>query len=144
MFYENIPRTRLWMLIEPADAETNPLRRTSAQAKPRVVCLTIAVCVAHDFGIDPQPLFARGRGAPRLAQARQIAMYVAHVGFALSCESVARQFRRDRSTVAHACRVVEDGRDDRWFDCRVGALEVICRSAMLEASFVLGTDGAAR
>ena len=115
------------MFVDDVHDDLQPQQRTTAQPKPRVVCLTIAVCVALDFGIDPETLFARGRGALRLAQARQIAMYLAHVGFALSCESVARQFRRDRSTVAHACCAVEDGRDDRWFDCRVGALEVVCR-----------------
>lgn len=64
-------------------------------------------------------------------------MYLAHVGFSLSAESVARQFRRDRSTVAHACRVVEDNRDDRWFDCRVAALEMVCREAVVQADALL-------
>ena len=122
-------------------AESPP---AAVRFESRTVCLTIAVCVALDFSLDPQSLFARGRGAPRLAQARQIAMYLAHVGFALSCESVGRQFRRDRSTVAHACRAVEDGRDDRWFDCRVSALELVCRGALSDAEQILGAKESAR
>ncbi len=132
------------MLLDQISPQTAGSPRVATPLDPRAICLTIAVCVALDFSLDPQSLFARGRGAPRLAQARQIAMYLAHVGFALSCESVGRQFRRDRSTVAHACRAVEDGRDDRWFDCRVSALELVCRGALSDAEQILGAKEAAR
>jgi hypothetical protein len=54
-------------------------------------------------------------------------MYLAHVGFQLSFGAIGRVFDRDRTTVAHACRVVEDGRDDIWLDCRLEALELFCR-----------------
>ena len=130
------------MLLDQISSHTAESRSAVVPADPRIVCLTIAVCVALDFALDPASLYARGRGAPRLAQARQIAMYLAHVGFAMSCETVGRQFRRDRSTVAHACRAVEDGRDDRWFDCRVSALELVCRGALSEAEHVLGAEAA--
>jgi chromosomal replication initiation ATPase DnaA len=66
------------------------------------------------------------RGAPDAAYARQVAMYLAHIGFALSFETIGRVFNRDRTTVAHACRVVEDGRDDVKLDRRVAALELMC------------------
>lgn len=33
------------------------------------------------------------------------------------------------ATIAHACRVVEDARDDIRFDCRVATLELMCRAA---------------
>jgi hypothetical protein len=35
-------------------------------------------------------------------------------------------FGRDRTTVSHACRVIEDSRDDIWLDCRLAALELAC------------------
>lgn len=132
------------MFSEPIYYDAAPLPQASFEAPPRTICLAICVCVALDFGIDPRTLLASGRGAPRLAQARQIAMYLAHVGFALSCETVARHFHRDRSTVAHACRVVEDGRDDRWFDCRVSALELVCRGAVIDAELLLRAQGPSR
>jgi len=86
----------------------------------------VVACVAFDFGLDARSLEAPLRGSQRMAFARQIAMYLAHVGFGLSFDAVGRAFGRDRTTVAHACRVVEDGRDDIWFDCRVATLESIC------------------
>lgn len=95
---------------------------------PNEICRLVATCVAFDFGLDPAELGAALRGSQRAAFARQIAMYLAHIGFALSFETIGHAFGRDRTTVAHACRVVEDGRDDIWFDCRVATLECICRS----------------
>jgi hypothetical protein len=55
-------------------------------------------------------------------------MYLAHTSFELSLGMISRIFERDRTTVSHACKVVEDGRDDIWVDCRLGALELFCRS----------------
>ncbi len=75
-------------------------------------------------------LVAPSRGSPRAALARQVAMYLCHIGFSLSFEAVGRLFARDRTTVAHACRVVEDRRDDRWFDRRVAMLERACGLAV--------------
>jgi hypothetical protein len=57
-------------------------------------------------------------------------MYIAHVGLGLSHQSVGQGFLRDRTTVAHACRVIEDRRDDIPFDLRLSALEAVCRSAV--------------
>lgn len=104
-------------------------RSATVIASPNEICRLVTACVAFDFGLEAAALEAVLRGSQRIAFARQIAMYVAHVGFGLSFEAIGRAFGRDRTTVAHACRVVEDGRDDIWFDCRVATLEIICRSA---------------
>lgn len=92
----------------------------------------VTICVARDFGIDANALSAATRGAPRVALARQVAMYLLHVGFALSFEAIGRMFGRDRTTVSHACRVIEDGRDDIWLDCRLAALELACCGSVQE------------
>jgi hypothetical protein len=44
----------------------------------------------------------------------------------LSFEAIGRAFDRDRTTVSHACRVVEDSRDDVGLDHRLAALEAMC------------------
>jgi Bacterial dnaA protein helix-turn-helix len=105
-------------------------------SSPERTCHWVAFCVARDFGMDMAALFAPTRGAPRAAFARQIAMYLAHTGFEQSFETISRIFDRDRSTVSHACHVVEDGRDDIWLDCRLQALDLFCRTGLeaLEAS----------
>lgn len=103
-------------------AGPDPALFLSETAARRVVL----VCVMRDFGVEPDDLNAPSRGSPRAALARQVAMYLCHVGFSLSFEAIGRLFRRDRTTVAHACRVIEDLRDDIWFDCRIAALELAC------------------
>src|SRR3954454_19523810 len=90
------------------------------------ICRWVAFCVARDFGLEPAALFAPTRGTSRAAFARQVAMYLAHTAFALSFEAISRGFDRDRTTVSHACHVVEDGRDDVWLDWRLAALELFC------------------
>lgn len=97
-------------------------------AAPADLCHLVTACVAFDFGLDAAALEGLPRGSQRTAFARQVAMYLAHIGFGLSFESIGHVFGRDRTTVAHACRVVEDARDDIWFDCRVATLELVCRS----------------
>lgn len=47
---------------------------------------------------------------------RQIAMYLCHVVLSMPHQTIAFAFLRDRSTVAHACSVVEDRRDDPGYD----------------------------
>lgn len=66
--------------------------------------------------------------------ARQIAMYLAHVGFGLSLTQVGRGFGRDRSTAAHACKVVESLRDDRHLDRTLDVLEQACRRQLTALS----------
>lgn len=80
------------------------------------------------FWTGPGRVVRADTGAPRAAFARQVAMYLAHIGFEQSFETISRVFDRDRTTVSHACHVVEDGRDDIWLDCRLEALELFCRT----------------
>ncbi|MCX7309119.1 MAG: DNA replication initiation protein [Afipia sp.] len=89
--------------------------------------------VASGFGVKPVDILCGTRGSQKTAFARQVAMYLAHVGFGLGFATVGECFRRDRTTVAHACRVVEDRRDDIWFDCRMAALELACSAVEGEA-----------
>jgi chromosomal replication initiation ATPase DnaA len=111
-----------------ASARTGPTGR-GAGAAAIAARDRIAACVARDFALAEGALLASSRGAPRAALARQVAMYLAYVAYGLDFAAVGRLFRRDRTTVSHACRVIEDLRDDRWFDRRVAALERCCRAA---------------
>lgn len=47
---------------------------------------------------------------------RQIAMYLSHVVLSVPYQTIATAFGRDRTTVMHACAVVEDRRDDAGYD----------------------------
>lgn len=66
-------------------------------------------------------------GGRRAVLIRQVAMYLMHVGCGVPMERVGDAFGRDRSTVGHACRAIEDRRDDAGFDRLLDCLE---RAAM--------------
>ncbi len=87
------------------------------------LCLCVEAVVAHAFALSVADLRGTTRGEAPVAFARQVAMYVAHVWLALSLSEVGRRFDRDRTTVAHACRVVEERRDDPRIDRLVSAIE---------------------
>lgn len=59
---------------------------------------------------------------------RQISMYVCHVVLQISLTDIGYAFRRDRSTVSHACHVVEDRRDDPAFDDFIASVERVVTS----------------
>ncbi|KPF71528.1 hypothetical protein IP69_06245 [Bosea sp. AAP35] len=68
-------------------------------------------------------LRARHRGQRSTALARQTAMYLAHVAFGLTLTRVGICFGRDRTTVRHACALIEDRRDDPALELGLSALE---------------------
>ncbi|OBZ96445.1 hypothetical protein ADU59_06310 [Pararhizobium polonicum] len=59
---------------------------------------------------------------------RQISMYVCHVVLQISLTDIGYSFGRDRTTVGHACNVVEDRRDDPAFDDFLTSLERVVTS----------------
>lgn len=81
------------------------------------------------LGVGVQDIVDRKRGSAAVAFARQVAMYLCYVAFELSLARVALAFGRDRSTVAHACHIIEDRRDEAQFDLWIGALEATLREA---------------
>ena len=83
--------------------------------------------VAGVFGIDVELLRQPTRGRANIALARQVAMYIAHVGCGLSLTEVGAVFERDRTTVAHACAIVEQRRDDDHFDAAIHLLDLVIR-----------------
>lgn len=85
----------------------------------------IGAAVAQVFGVDAAALDTETRGRAEVALARQVAMYLAHVACGMSLTDVGRMFSRDRTTVAHACAVIEDRRDDKVFDRAIELLEMV-------------------
>ena len=83
----------------------------------------IEQAVIRVFGVGHADLYRETRGRAKVALARQVAMYLAHVACGLSLTETGRLFGRDRTTVAHACGVIEDRRDDPVFDRALDLLE---------------------
>ncbi len=88
---------------------------------------------AFALGCDAK-LLNEGRGNAAMAFARQVAMYLTHIAFGMSLQRVGNAFLRDRSTVAHACHLIEDRRDDPQIDDMLDQLEASLRAAPMPAS----------
>ncbi len=106
-----------------------PLWPGPAGPSPRTarrLCELAAFAAASAFAVSLPALCKAGRDDPKAVAARQSAMYLAHVAFGLSYSAIGRSFGRDRTTAAHACRVVEERRDDPDLDAAMSALEAVC------------------
>lgn len=93
------------------------------------ICDGVIDILAALFGVSGRELRSPGRCGRPVARVRQVGMYVAHVTLGLNMTQVGRGFGRDRSTVLHACHLVEDMRDEVEFDHVVGAVERIAAAA---------------
>lgn len=107
------------------EAEEDLVAVSAADAELRRL---IEEIVSDVFGIDPGDMRKPTRGRAKIALARQVAMYLAHVACGMNLTDVGRLFGRDRTTVAHACNVVEVKRDDVDFDDAVVLLELMLRA----------------
>ncbi len=102
----------------------------AAEIRRSPVGLSVAqVMVAHVYGVSLDTLLAGTRRGRRAAEARQVAMYLAHVVLKMNLAAVARGFGRDRTTASHACRHIENMREDPELDRLVAWLEVLVRAA---------------
>jgi chromosomal replication initiation ATPase DnaA len=103
-------------------------RAAPARIPDQFVREMLEQAVSRVFMVASADLWSGTRGRPRVAFARQVAMYLAHVAWGLSLTEVGYVFARDRTTVAHACGVVEDSRDDPVLDRSLELLEGVLRS----------------
>ena len=93
-----------------------------------VACALAARLAASASGIPAAEVVSTRRSSRRVSAARHIGMYLAHTVAGLSLTVVAEYFGRDRTTAAHACRLIEDRRDDRKFDEELIELENLLRA----------------
>ncbi|MBL4892767.1 MAG: DNA replication initiation protein [Rhizobiaceae bacterium] len=81
--------------------------------------------VSSFFEVSVESLQGRTRGVAHTCQARQICMYLLHTSLSIPYPEIGQLFRRDRTTISHACMIVEDLRDDCDIDLSLTRLESI-------------------
>lgn len=120
------------MQVAVAEAGRAPARRGKSATvlafearRGDVEGLALLALVAAELGIAQPVLLHRQRCRRPVARARQLAMYLMHVILQRDYVEVGHFFGRDRTTVSHACAVIEDLREDRAFDDRVERLETL-------------------
>jgi chromosomal replication initiation ATPase DnaA len=80
-------------------------------------------CVSAARGIPLYDLLDGRRGVAAVCEARQLAMYLVHVVLSRSQDTVGSLFGRRRSTVYHACHVIEDLRESSAVDAEIDGIE---------------------
>ena len=101
----------------------HPPERLAAHAR------LVAGVVGYATGASPARILAAPRGRADVASARQLAMYLLHGVFAASLAHVAVIFARDRTTVTHNLRLIEERREDAAYNDWVESLEDMLRAA---------------
>lgn len=99
-----------------------PKRRDEYAA---AVCEGMIDLAAELFNVSGRELRSPGRNVTSVVRVRQLAMYVAHVALQLTMGEVGKGFGRDRTTVVHACHLIEDLRDDADFDAVAARFEYL-------------------
>lgn len=95
------------------------------------VCDGVVDILSTFFNVSGRDLRSNSRCGRPVARVRQIGMYVAHVTLAMTMSEVGRAFGRDRSTVNHACHMIEDMREELEFDRIIQTIENIVRTAFV-------------
>lgn len=115
-----------WQGIEcmPMHGSVGPREEIALELCEGLIDITAAL-----FSVSGRDLRRTGRTNLGVARVRQIAMYVAHVILQLSMTDIGRGFGRCRTTVAHACHLIEDLRDDEDFDRVVAVAERVAMAA---------------
>ncbi|NRB13410.1 MAG: hypothetical protein HRU29_03325 [Rhizobiales bacterium] len=89
--------------------------------------------VSKVFRVSTKEILAKSRSQAHVAFARQVAMYLTHICCGLNLTQTGKMFNRDRTTVAYACNLVEDKRDEIDFDLTLEILEkTICEFAFVK------------
>lgn len=117
---ETLPALRFW-----AQMTSTPKRREEAAM---ALCECVIDLVAAYFDVSGRDLRMPGRSEMAVSRVRQIGMYLAHVEMQIPMRHVGRGFARDRTTVAHACKVIEDMREEPEFERILGTLERMLRA----------------
>lgn len=101
--------------------------------KRRVIARLAMEVASNAFGVPVERLAAPRRCRAQVALTRQAAMYLSHVVGQLSLSDISAEFKRDRTTVSHACHLIEDRRDSPMFDLQMEILETHLRERIIAA-----------
>jgi chromosomal replication initiation ATPase DnaA len=105
----------------PRDLQRPPRKSRRQTIAARETRLFQAIEAA--LSVRRAELCARTRGRHDIALARQTGMYLARIALGMTLADAGLLFGRDRTTAAHACRLVEDLRDDPRFDAMLDLME---------------------
>ncbi len=113
----------------PGHGGSTRIATTDRDVRVIEACDCVIDLAAAFFNLPSRELRRSGRCTDEISRVRQIAMYVSHVMLGLNMTDIGKGFGRDRTTVMHACHLVEDLRDDDDFDQIIARTEHIVAAA---------------
>lgn len=105
-------------------------RPLSARARSAKLCRLARDIASATFDVSVAEIQRPNRSVAPSCEARHTAMYIAHVAFQIPLMTIAKEFGRDRTSVGHAIRRIEDRRDEKMFDHRLERLERLAESCL--------------
>lgn len=99
-----------------------PRRKTTNPNDPARARLALSAA-AIEFGVPELDITKPHQRAPLTDYVRQVAMYLSACSYGMTMTRIGELFGRDRSTVSHAIRVIEEGRTDPVLDEKLERLE---------------------
>lgn len=95
----------------------------SSSHRTHARCFEVLGLVCAELAVPARALFHNSRCEAKIANCRQLAMYLMNVVAKVNFTEVGEFMGRDRTTVSHACKCIEDERDDESFNTFVLKLE---------------------
>ena len=83
----------------------------------------VVSAVAMEFSVPEFVLTSSRKGTNQVSYARQIAMYLMRCVYGSTKQRIAEVFERHYTTVSHACRLIEEQREDPVLDTKLINLE---------------------
>jgi hypothetical protein len=99
------------------------------RGKAMAYCDGLIDILSAFFNVSGRDIRSPKRQNLDVARVRQIGMYVANVVLGINMSMIGQGFGRNKSTVIHACHLIEDMRDDEEFDLLIARLEAITKAA---------------
>lgn len=115
-------------LMHQSKSSMRKLSSRERQLRAWNICSALMALLSVFFHVSLQELRSGQRGNSHVARIRQFGMYIAHTMFGLSMAEVAYAFCRERTTVKHACHLIEDMRENEKFDRSVSSFEYFIRA----------------
>lgn len=109
-------------------AGQEPSAARLAAIQVRAACRIVRQMICEMLYLIGDRVLRRADRRRHACHVRQISMYVCHVALQIPQHEIGQALGRDRTTVGHACHVVEDRRDDPDFDAFVSAVERMART----------------
>lgn len=115
--------------VEPTD-QNFTLGKPSREAYSKYAGELALAIVSSTLKVSISDIKRTNRGKANISVARQVVMYLLHTSMSCSYCEVASFLSRDRTTVSHGCRLIEDMRDDESFDKVITDMEYFALAAM--------------